>query len=90
MLESETVQTEKEKCCMISLTCGIFFKIYNKLVNKTNEKKQTHRYREQTIGYHWGEGNREGQRKSRGRKVIMTLYEIMCVKLFKTVKHYTI
>ena len=30
----------------------------NKLVNIT-EKKQTHRYREQTSGYQWGEG-REG------------------------------
>ena len=30
-------------------------KIYNQLVNKT-EKKQTHRYREQTCGYQWGQG----------------------------------
>ena len=29
-------------------------KKYNKLVNKT-KKKQTHRYREQTSGYQWGE-----------------------------------
>ena len=28
----------------------------NKPVNKT-EKKQTHRYREQTSGYQWGEGS---------------------------------
>jgi len=31
-------------------------KKYNKLVNKT-EKKLTHRYREETSGYHWGEGS---------------------------------
>ena len=30
-------------------------KKYNKLVNKT-KKKQTHRYREGTSGYQWGEG----------------------------------
>ena len=30
-------------------------KKYNKLVNIT-KKKQTHRYGEQTTGYHWGEG----------------------------------
>ena len=35
------------------------------LVNKT-KKKQTHRYREQTNGYQWGEGKREMQYMSRG------------------------
>ena len=35
------------------------FKKYNKLVNIT-KKKQTHRYREQTSGYQWGEGKGEG------------------------------
>ena len=30
-------------------------KTCNKLVNKT-KKNQTHRYREQTSGYQWGEG----------------------------------
>ena len=34
-------------------------KTYTKLVNIT-EKKQTHRYREQTSGYQWGEGKEEG------------------------------
>ena len=29
---------------------------YNKLVNIT-KKKETHRYREQTSGYQWGEGS---------------------------------
>ena len=33
----------------------MFKKKYNKLVNIT-KKKQTHRYREQTSGYQWGEG----------------------------------
>ena len=41
--------SDTNKYC-ISLTCGIY-KI--KLVNIT---KQTHRYREQTSGYQWGEG----------------------------------
>ena len=30
-------------------------KNYDKLVNKT-KKKQSHRYRQQTSGYQWGEG----------------------------------
>ena len=30
------------------------------------KQKQTHRYREQTSGYHWGEGGGEGQDRSRG------------------------
>ena len=35
---------------------------YNKLVDIT-KKKQTHRYREQTSGYQWGEGREEGNRR---------------------------
>ena len=38
---------------------------YNKLVTIT-KKKQTHRYREQTSGYQWGEGRGEGQYRGRG------------------------
>ena len=30
------------------------------------KQKQTHRYREQTSGYQWGEGGEEGQDKGRG------------------------
>ena len=30
------------------------------------KKKQTHRYREQTSGFQWGEGSGEGQDKGRG------------------------
>ena len=37
-------------------------KKYNKLVSIT-KTKQTHRYREQTRGYQWGEGKGEGQNK---------------------------
>ena len=36
------------------------YKKYSKLVNIT-KKKQTHRYRELTSGYQWGEGMGEGQ-----------------------------
>ena len=35
------------------------FKKYNKLVNET-KKMQSHRYREQTSGYQWGEGKGKG------------------------------
>ena len=66
---SEISQIEKDKYCMISLICGIYK--YNKVVNIT-KKKQTHRYREQTRGYHWGEGRGEGQ--YRGRELRGTNY----------------
>lgn len=39
--------------------------IKNKLVNVT-EKKQTHRYKEQTSGYQRGQGWGKGQDRSRG------------------------
>ena len=42
-------------------------KKYNKLVDKT-EKKQTHRYRECTSGYQWGEGRGKEQDRSREKK----------------------
>ena len=48
-------------------------KKYNKLVNIT-KKKQTHRYREQTSSYQWGEGRRE--RKYRVRGLRGTSYEV--------------
>ena len=55
------------------------YKKYNKLVNII-KKKQT--YREQTSGYQWGEGKREGQYRSEGKqRVIMGLHKIICVKL---------
>ena len=52
---------------MIQLTCGILKKC-NKLVNIT-KKKQSHRYREQTDGYRWGEGRWDGQYRSRGGRL---------------------
>ena len=54
---SEISQTEKDKYCLISLICGIL-KI-QKLENIT-KKDQTHRSREQTSGYLWGEGGLRG------------------------------
>ena len=39
-------------------------KKYNKLVNIT-KKKHSHKYREQTYGYQWGERREEGQNKGR-------------------------
>ena len=47
-LFSKQCQTEKDKYCMIALTCEI--QKYNKLVIIT-EKKKTHRQREQINGY---------------------------------------
>ena len=48
---SEINKTEKDKYCIISFVCNT----YNKLMNIT-EKKQIHRYAEQTRRYLWGEG----------------------------------
>ena len=57
-------------------------------MNKT-KWKQTHRNRVQTSGYQWGEGN--GKRQYRGRgEITIGLYEIMCVKHLKIIKHYRI
>ena len=50
-------------------------KNYNKLVNKT-KKKETHRYREQTSVYQWGEESWEGQYRSRGEGVQTIRYKI--------------
>ena len=33
---------------------------------KQIKQKQTHKYREQTCGYQWGEESSEGQGRSRG------------------------
>ena len=41
-------------------------KIYNKLVDIT-QKKQTHRYREQTSSYRWEGEGRESHYRGRGR-----------------------
>ena len=34
------------------------------------KQKQTHRYREQTSGYQWGEERGEGQGRGRGLRVM--------------------
>ena len=56
-------------------------KKYNKLVNIT-KKKQTHRHREQTSGYQWGEGRGEGKYVGRDQlgvsdyQIQTTIYKI--------------
>ena len=57
--------TWKDKYCMISLI--LESKKYSKPVNIT-QKKQTHRYREQTSSYQWREGSGEGHYRDRGLK----------------------
>ena len=47
ILLSDISQTEKDKCHIISLTCGIY---KTKLTSKA-EQKQTHRYREYFDGF---------------------------------------
>ena len=65
---SEISQMEKDKYYMISLIC-VESKKENKLVNITKEI-QTHRFREQTSGFQWGEGKGEGQDGGRGLRGI--------------------
>ena len=45
------------------------------------EEKHSHRYRDQTSGYQWGEGRGEGQYRSRG-------YRPVCNKKKKTTGIY--
>ena len=47
---TEVSQTEKDRYCMLSLICGIKKKKPNKQMYIIKQK-QTHRYREQTVGY---------------------------------------
>lgn len=47
------------------------------------KKKQNRRYREQTNGYHWGEGRREGQYRGWGVKGTNSGYKI-CSKMYCT------
>ena len=55
---------ERDKYYVLS-TQNVESKKYNKLVNIA-QKKQIHRYKEQTSGYQWGEGREEGQYRCRG------------------------
>ena len=64
-------------------------KTYNKLVNKTKRKTDTQIQRIQSIVLTDGERPVEGKYRNREkREVIIELYEIMCVRLLKIVKHY--
>ena len=64
---SEISQTEKEKYC-IRYLLYVESKRYNKLVNKTTEKQQIPRCREQTSDLQQREGTEEGQYRCRGKK----------------------
>ena len=52
---SEISQTEKDKYCMISLTCGI------QKIKQTSEYNKTETDLQRTSGYQWGEGSRRGK-----------------------------
>ena len=54
------------------------------------KKKQIHRFREETTGYPWEEGKGRGNTGVGGEKGYCGLYDIMCVKLSKTAKHYRV
>ena len=63
---------------------------YNKLVNKTENSRLTDTENKLVVT----SGEREGGRGNTGvgdkKRVIMGLYETMCLKLLKIVKHYRI
>ena len=46
-------KSDRERQTLYGITCGI-----NKLMNVT-KKKPTHRYREHTSSYQWGEGKED-------------------------------
>ena len=46
--------SDRERQILYDIAYICILRKYNKWVNIT-EKKQTHRYREQTSGYQWGE-----------------------------------
>ena len=64
---SEISQTEEANIVWYQLY--VESKKYNKLVNIT-KKKQTHRYREQTSGYHWEAGGAIEEWRQRRYKLL--------------------
>ena len=88
LLLSGTSQTQKDMNT-IWYCLYVETKKYDKLINIT-KRKQTHKCREQISGYQWGKEEGKGSIRVGGKRVIMGLYEIMCVKLLKIVKHYRI
>ena len=65
------------------------YKKYNKLMNKTTRNRLTDIKNKLVVT----SGEREGGRGNiglEGKRIIMGLYEIMCVKLLKIIKHYRI
>ena len=58
-------KSDRERQITVGYLLYVESKKYNKLVNIT-KKKQTHRYREQTSGYQWGERSGEGKGRGRG------------------------
>ena len=59
-------KSDREKQILHDITY-VESKKHDKLVNII-KKKQTHRYREQTSGYHWGQVRRKRQYRCRGSR----------------------
>lgn len=84
----------KEKPCMMLLTrylhLHVQYKNYNKLVSNT-QKRSRLRDTEKTWWLPVRRGKQGGQDRDEGkRRVIVRLYEILCVNRLKIVKHYRI
>ena len=61
---------------------------YNKLVNKQKRSRLTDIENKLVVTSEERDGGRSNTRVGKSKRVIMGLYEIMCVKLLKIVKHY--
>ena len=46
-------------------------------ISEYKKKEMTHRYREQTTGYWWGEGREQGLHRGRGEEVQIITYKII-------------
>ena len=75
-------ESKRQRHILHDITYNVESKSYNKLNEYNNKKRlQTHRYREQTSGYQWGEG--WGRGNSKGKRVIT--WNPMC-ETFKNCK----
>ena len=81
---SEISQTEKDKYCMIS---HVESKKCNKLMNKTKGSRLIDMENKLVVT---NRQKKVGRGKMVGGRIIMGLYEIICMKLLRIVKHYHI
>ena len=72
------VEVSQIKINTIQYQLYVESKKYNMLVNTTTTKKQTHRYKEQTNWYQWGEGRGRGNIEVEDWEGQTVMYKISC------------